>query len=250
MKYFAFTDTGLKRANNEDAYAVYDSTAYHPESNRRMFLFAVADGIGGHSCGEVASNLACKELERLFDDMDPRSDTGLVVERIEELVYAIDGRIRQGGKENPDCENMGTTLSALLIAEDFGVTVHVGDSRIYRLRNGVLSQLTSDHTFVQEMIDEGDLSPSGAATHPLRNMLTRALGTQEPLEKIDTEILEILSGDRFLISSDGLHDMISGEEIESILKKHAVPRRSGKELLRKTLKSGGRDNITGIIIHL
>ena len=214
-----------------------------------MSLFAVADGLGGHSCGEVASNLACGELKRVFDDAEPGADAVWFVRRMSELVHAIDRHILQEADERPDCEDMGTTLSALLMAETFGVIAHVGDSRIYRLRNGGLNQLTSDHTFVQEMIDEGDLSPERAVTHPLRNVLTRAVGSGEPLEKVDTGILDLISGDRFLISSDGLHGMLSKEEIEATLKQHDDPKRSGEELLQKALKGGGKDNITGIIIH-
>ncbi|MFZ2631430.1 MAG: PP2C family serine/threonine-protein phosphatase [Desulfosalsimonadaceae bacterium] len=250
MKYYSFTDIGLKRTKNEDAYAVYDSAACCSEGAGRMSLFVVADGIGGHSCGEVASNLACKELKLLFDDPGSGSDPGWFVERIEILIHAIDKHIRKEGEENPACEDMGTTLSALLLTEDFGVLAHVGDSRIYRLRNGVLSQLTSDHTFTQEMVEDGDLSPESAAIHPLRSVLTRAVGAGEPLETVDTGILELIPGDCFLISSDGLHDMISKEEIENILKTHADPKHSGNELLQKALKGGGKDNITGIIIHL
>lgn len=250
MEYYTFTDIGLKRTRNEDAYAVYNSAEDCSEGARRMSLFAVADGIGGHSCGDMASNIACSELKLFFDGTGFESDPGYFVERIETLIHAIDRLIRRRGEENPACEDMGTTLSALLLTEDFGILAHVGDSRIYRLRNGTLSQLTSDHTFTQEMVEDGDLSPESAATHPLRSVLTRAVGTGGTLEKVDTGILELLSGDCFLISSDGLHDMISKEEIENILKTHADPKRAGNELLQKALKGGGTDNITGIIIRL
>ena len=194
MEYYAFTDIGLKRTKNEDAYAVYDSAACCSEGAVRMSLFAVADGIGGHSCGDVASKIACRELKLYFDDLGSRSDPGWFVERIEALIYTIDKHIREGCEENPACEDMGTTLSVLLLTEDFGVLAHVGDSRIYRLRNGVLSQLTSDHTFTQEMVEDGNLSPDSAVTHPLRNILTRAVGTGEPLGKVDTGISELISG--------------------------------------------------------
>lgn len=249
MKYYAFTDIGLGRSKNEDSFAVCNSGTDGSKPDRETILFAVADGIGGHPCGDIASDLACRQLKRLFDGGVSEFDATGLARRIEKLIFDIDRDIRRKGEGDPGCEHMGTTLSVLLLTQSFGVIAHVGDSRIYRLRNGRLSQLTCDHTFVQEMIEEGELPPELAAAHPLRNVLTRAVGTGEPLEKVDTAILSHGSEDRYLLSSDGLHKMISKKDIAAVINCHGDTERAGKALLGRALQAGGRDNITGIIIH-
>jgi serine/threonine protein phosphatase PrpC len=250
MKYYAFSDIGRGRSRNEDSIAIYDKIDNGSKSVRIATLFAVADGIGGHTCGDIASDLACRHLKRFFDGEVTELDAAGSVRRIEQLIFAIDKEIRRRGKGDPGCEHMGTTLSILLLTRSFGVIAHVGDSRIYQLRNGTLSQLTCDHTFVQEMIDEGELSPEQAATHPFRNVLTRAVGTGEPLEKVDTGILTHGSEDRYLLSSDGLHQVISNEDMATAVNDHSDPESAGKALLDRALQADGRDNITGIVIHL
>ena len=126
----------------------------------------------------------------------------------------------------------------------------MGDSRIYRLRKNQLEQLTSDHTFVQEMIEEGELTPESAANHPLRNMLTGVLGTREALEKVDTGIVDAAPGDRFLLCSDGLHNMMSARMITATLKSQTDPKKSAEKLLQMALQNGGKDNVTLIVIHI
>jgi len=250
MKYYAFTDIGLGRSRNEDSIAIYDTVDNGSKSARSATLFAVADGIGGHTCGDIASDLACRRLKRFCDGGLPELDAAGLARRVEELVFDIDSDIRRRGEGDPGCEHMGTTLSVLVLTRSFGVLAHVGDSRIYRLRNGRLNQLTCDHTFVQEMIDEGELTPEQAAAHPFRNVLTRAVGTGEPLEKVDTGILIPGSEDRYLLSSDGLHTVMSNEDMAIVITSHSDPERAGKALLARALQAGGRDNITGIVIHL
>ncbi len=249
MRYYALSDIGLQRKRNEDDYVAYaiHNNAIH--NNGRGMLFAVADGIGGHSCGDRASRLACDLLKTYFSGHSgspPRNH----LRQIEELVRSIDRQIKQEAIEDPECEHMGTTLSAIVFSGDFAVLAHVGDSRIYRFRNGRLNQLTSDNTFVQEMIEEGELSPDEAVYHPLRNMLTRALGTQEPLEEIEIDRLNIAHGDCFLLSSDGLHGLVSVNTIEDILKRQLPPEQTAQELLQTALENGGKDNITIIVIHV
>lgn len=183
--YFAVSHIGLKRARNEDAYAVYDSIS-NMAADRKAYLFVVAGGMGGHPCGDKASSMACSGLKAFFNDWNGGFKAVESAGKLERLAFSIDARIRDHGAGDPNCENMGTTLSALLITENYGVTVHVGDSRIYRLRNGTISPLTTDHTLVQEMIDEGELSAESALHHPLRHLLTQVLGTGDPLEKADT----------------------------------------------------------------
>jgi serine/threonine protein phosphatase PrpC len=250
IRYFAVSDIGLRRKRNDDAYTIYDTAATITVHNGRGLLFAVADGLGGHACGHLASQMACRELKAFFDDSFSGCLAGQIARRLAELVERIDLRIKEQAVAEPACEDMATTLSALAITENWTVIGHVGDSRIYRLRKDRLEQLTSDHTFVQEMIDEGELTPESAASHPLRNMLTRALGTQEPLEKVDTAIVDAAPGDHFLLCSDGLHSMMSSETITAILKSQTDPKKSAEKLLQRALEKGGRDNVTIIVIHL
>lgn len=250
IRYFAVSDIGLRRKRNEDAYAIYDAAATMIVRNGRGLLFAVADGLGGHSCGDLASQMACRELKAFLDDAFSGGLPGQVARRLAKLVHLIDLRIKEKAVKDPACEDMATTLSLLAIAKNWTVTAHVGDSRVYRLRKNQLEQLTSDHTFVQEMIEEGELTPESAANHPLRNMLTRVLGTREALEKVDTGIVDAAPGDRFLLCSDGLHNMMSADTIIAIMKSQTDPKKSAEKLLQKALQNGGKDNITIIVIHI
>jgi PPM family protein phosphatase len=245
ISYFALTDIGLKRSQNEDAYAVYEHA-----SRRKGTLFVLADGIGGHACGDIASQMACRGMSAFFDGSERKSSAEDCAARLDRLIHSIDVSIRQEGERDPDCTDMGTTLSLLLVTEGFGVTAHVGDSRIYRLRSGTMEQITIDHTFVQDMIAEKWLSEKDAADHPLRHVLTRSVGTPEALENVETSILEVFRGDRFLLCTDGLHDMLSFREIRSSMLRHSEPKAAAEQLLREALKNGGRDNVTLIIVDL
>ena len=249
LMYFAESHVGLKRARNEDAHAVYDSNSITTGA-RKAHLFGVADGMGGHPCGDKASSMACKGLKEFFNDWNDRIDAVESADKLERLAFSIDTQIRNYGDIDQDCEEMGTTLSALLITVDFGVMVHVGDSRIYRLRNGTVLPLTTDHTFVQEMIDEGELSAESALHHPLRHLLMQVLGTGDPLEKADTGIIEIAGGDRFLLSSDGLHDLVVLDTIKQKLADCASPKEAAEQLVQAALQGGGKDNITAVVVYL
>jgi serine/threonine protein phosphatase PrpC len=171
-------------------------------------------------------------------------------DRLARLVFSIDAQIRDHAAVDTDCEEMGTTLAALLIAADFGAMAYVGDSRIYRMREGSISLLIKDHTFVKEMIDERELSAEAALRHPLRNVLTQVLGTEEPLEKVDTDLITIARGDRFLLSSDGLHDLVSLQAIKKTLAACDSPKKSAELLLKYALLNGGKDNVTAIVVHV
>lgn len=250
MQYFTVSHIGLRRDRNEDSYAVYDSGASQPAADKRGVLFVIADGIGGHACGDLASRMACQGLAPIFDGDPDDFSPEHYAHRLNDLILAVDLRIREQILTDSDCGDMGTTLSALLIADHFAVTAHVGDSRIYRLREDHLTQLTTDHSFVQEMIEEGELTPEAAANHPLRGVLTRAVGTEEPLQEVDIRILDAAPGDRFLLCSDGLHDMVSLDEITASLKSAIDPKQAAEGLLNAALRNGGRDNVTVIAIHL
>ena len=160
----------------------------------------------------------------------------------------IDRRIRRRGYRHADLADMGTTLSCLVITREHAIVAHVGDSRIYRLRRGYLTCLTVDHTFVQDMIFEGEVDPARAAEHPLRHLLTRVAGTAEPLEWVDTRIDPIRSADRFLLCTDGLHNSLAPAHIALVLNRPWQARRIASTLVADALQAGARDNITAIVI--
>lgn len=165
-------------------------SSYGPFVERSGFkngeiLFVVADGIGGHSCGDLASQMVCSGFSSFFSTASKKNAPKEWSRRMADHIHSIDSSVRARADGDPACADMGTTLSSLLIADGFGVIAHVGDSRIYRVRGNRLRQLTTDHTFVQEMIEEGELTKESAVNHPLRNVLTKAVGTQEPLENIE-----------------------------------------------------------------
>jgi len=253
MTWHAKSDAGQKRPVNEDNFLLPDSTGISYGSCPGA-LFAVADGLGGHAGGKIASRMACDLLMDFYRSKLCREEKPLpaesLLEALEKSFYDIDTKIRNQSRTNKACENMGTTLSVLLIAGRQVLVAHVGDSRIYRLRGKELVQLTVDHNFVQEMIAEGEVLPSEAAHHPLRNMLTRTVGTEEPLHGAFTCLGIIEPGDCFLLCSDGLYSMISDTEILDALITCHGPARSVDRLLALALSNGGQDNITVIVVQV
>lgn len=250
INYFAVSDIGRNRKRNEDSYTVYESSAGGTGPEIKGILFVVADGIGGHTCGDVASQVACGGLATFFCAASNEFAPEELLRKMEKLIHSIDALIRERAAGDPACADMGSTLSAFLIADGFGVIAHVGDSRIYRLREGHLRQLTTDHTFVQEVIEAGELTREVAVNHPFRNVLTRAVGTPEPLEAIEIKTIEIEPGDRFLLASDGLHDMAAYADIKIILEGSGGPEPAVRQLVAAALQNGGKDNVTVIVVDL
>ena len=248
IRYFAVSDIGHIRKRNEDAYAVYGPFVEKSDFKNGEMLFVVADGIGGHSCGDLASQMVCSGFSSFSSTTSKETTPKEWSRRMADHIHSIDSSVRARATGDPACADMGTTLSSLLIVGGFGVIAHVGDSRIYRMRGDRLRQLTTDHTFVQEMIEEGELTKESAVNHPLRNVLTKAVGTQEPLENIEIKVIAIKQGDRFLLASDGLHDMVTVADIEMILNGSREPEPSARQLVAAALKNGGRDNITVIVV--
>jgi len=229
LRYSARSDRGLVRQNNQDA--VYAGPR----------LLALADGMGGHAAGEVASSLVISALAPLDEDT-PGED--LLAELRE---AAVDGNaaITQHVADAPDLEGMGTTLTAILFAGSRLGLVHVGDSRAYQLRDGVLSQITKDDTFVQSLVDEGRISEEEAHTHPQRSLLLRAITGQE-IEPSLT-IREARAGDRYLLCSDGLSGVVSDETLAYALRAYPDPRACADRMIELALRGGGPDNITCIV---
>jgi serine/threonine protein phosphatase PrpC len=215
-------------------------------------LFAVADGMGGHSGGALASRLACERLADFFTRQRDGRDSAkpdVLNRRLVEAVIRTDRFIRWYGRSQGALADMGTTLSCLLMAGTHSVIAHVGDSRIYRWRDGHLSLLTVDHTFVQDMIFEGEITPSEALLHPFRHMLTRTLGTVEPLEFVDSRVDEVNAGDRFLLCTDGLTGTLNERLISETLGGPSNADSMASGLVDRALRNGARDNITAVVVR-
>ncbi len=205
-------------------------------------LLAIADGMGGQAAGEVASSEVVSTLVQLDDDV-PGSD---ILTSLGTAVQRANEQLRLMVEEDPQLEGMGTTLTALLWTGQRLGLVHVGDSRAYLLRDGVLTQITQDHTWVQRLVDEGRITEEEATTHPQRSLLMRALGSGDRVEP-DLSIREVRAGDRYLICSDGLSGVVSHETLEATLANRHGPHETVQELIQLALRGGGPDNITCIV---
>lgn len=225
------TDTGHKRRRNEDSYVCEPP------------LFAVADGMGGHQAGEVASRLAAAALR---EDVEPAGGT----ERIEELIREANRRIWQHSKEDVTASGMGTTVTAARVEGDSVTIGHVGDSRAYRIREGQIEQLTEDHSLAAELERSGKLSAEEARMHPQRSVITRALGTDPDVE-IDAFSVEGRPGDVYLLCSDGLSSMVDDATILAVVEgRRSNLETAARELVRAANRSGGEDNITVVCFEL
>ncbi|MGH3742121.1 MAG: PP2C family protein-serine/threonine phosphatase [Micromonosporaceae bacterium] len=207
-------------------------------------LFAVADGVGGQPAGEVASDIVITALATLDTDQAPEDP----LTELREQVDAASRRIRETGEAEPDQAGMATTVTALLWAEPQLALIHVGDSRGYRLRDGALTQLTVDHTYVQWLVDQGMLTPEDAQIHPQRSIVTQVVQGDElsPIE----ELLTPEPGDRYLLCSDGLSDVVRHDEIEATLSQHADLEHAVEQLIKLALRAGAPDNVSVVLIDV
>lgn len=230
LRFAAGSHKGMIREGNEDSgYA-------GPR------LLAIADGMGGQAAGEVASSEVISTLVQLDDDV-PGSD---ILTSLGTAVQRANDQLRVMVEEDPQLEGMGTTLTALLWTGQRLGLVHVGDSRAYLLRDGVLTQITQDHTWVQRLVDEGRITEEEATTHPQRSLLMRALGSGDHVEP-DLSIREVRAGDRYLICSDGLSGVVSHQTMEETLASYQGPQETIQDLIQLALRGGGPDNITCIV---
>ncbi|MDW3215164.1 MAG: Stp1/IreP family PP2C-type Ser/Thr phosphatase [Ilumatobacteraceae bacterium] len=238
LRWGSASHEGQLRAQNED----------HAHAGEGLFV--VADGMGGHLAGEIASEMAVERLDQRL----PMTSANT----LDDVVAAIgeaNTEIYQGSIDDPDRAGMGTTVTALAVVSDphdgeaFAVA-NVGDSRSYVLRHGRLRQLTIDHSFVQELVAEGAITRDEARTHPRRNIVTRALGI-EPYVRVDSWTMPIIRGDRFVLCSDGLVDEITDDAITDVLRQHADdPEAAAQALVDAANDAGGRDNITVVIVDV
>src|SRR4051794_9114348 len=230
LRYAARSDVGLLRDGNEDSgYA-------GPR------LLVIADGMGGHAAGEVASSVAVTLLSSLDED----SPGGDLLDDLSGAVRSANAHLRDMVRGDPELDGMGTTLTALLRAGSRFGLVHVGDSRGYLLRDGELQQITRDHTFVQTLVDEGRITAEEADHHPQRNLITNTVDGRDQLD-LDLSVREARAGDRYLLCSDGLSGVVSEETLRDALAENADPQAAVEQLVDLALRGGGPDNITAIV---
>ncbi|MBR7836406.1 protein phosphatase 2C domain-containing protein [Actinospica durhamensis] len=234
LRYAARSHVGLIRDGNEDSgYA----------SAR---LLVIADGMGGQAAGEIASAVAVETLAEL-DSPHTTGLTGDPVRDLDERVKLANTKIRGIIAQNPELEGMGTTVTALFLAGGNHLAfAHIGDSRAYRLRGGLLEQISTDHTWVQRLIDEGQITEDEAGRHPQRSLLMRALGTSGEVD-LDLTVLDLQAGDRFLLCSDGLSGFVPFSTLASTLSGYGDPHHAAETLIQHALRGGGADNITCIV---
>ena len=225
------TDVGKVRANNQDA----------PIVSEKLRLYGVADGMGGHKGGEVASTSARDDLLRELEGKTPS------VAALSGAIEEVNRQIYHQQEHDDALTGMGTTLSVLWMSDNFVYMGHVGDSRVYLLRDGEFKQMTLDHSLVEQLVREGVLTEEEAQNHPMRNIITRAIGTDESVE-VDVVVEERRKGDLWLACSDGLHGLVDDRQMRDALRQYA-PEKAADVLLKAALDAGGRDNVTLVIVH-
>lgn len=257
LAYGCATDTGTQREINEDSLLAIRLTALcQNQPAPEAAFFAVADGIGGHEAGEVASRAAVQALglnamQTLFGPLlqDEPLPWEALQERVKAVVYSANLRLLnlryQAGANN----NMGCTLAAALIRDHQAILVNVGDSRVYLMRQGTLAQISKDHSLVAQMVENGQLTDDEAQHHPQKNVITRSLGDKPDLE-VDLFPVDLGEGDRLLLCSDGLWEMLTRDMIEEVLLSHHDPQSACNTLVQLANQAGGDDNISVVIISL
>jgi serine/threonine protein phosphatase PrpC len=226
----ALSDRGLRREHNEDSFMVGER------------VFAVADGVGGGRAGEVASSLAVEALRLGAHNAFENDD-------LQRLAQDAAAAVHAQALASPEFAGMATTLTSVLVADDRVEVAHAGDSRMYRLRGGTLQRMTDDHSFVGQMLREGLISAEQAASHPMRSVITRALG-RDPDVDYARQSVDAAPGDVFLLCSDGLTGMMPDGQIETIVRDASSLDDAALRLVRQANAAGGRDNITVVLFRL
>jgi protein phosphatase len=239
--YGSATDKGLIRSINEDSYTVFTNQGDYP------LVFILADGMGGHKRGELASSIAVEYArEQIEPVISSVGDIEHISGLLKEITEKANIKVYLGSLEDPDNKGMGTTLTIAVVYDDTLIVSHVGDCRVYLLRKNSLMRITVDHTLVQELVDAGRIMPAQAAGHPKRHVLTRALGVPEYVTA-DTYAVSLQKNDKVLLCSDGLHGYVQESIIRNILRKENNPAVAAQVLVNKANSSGGEDNTTVMI---
>jgi serine/threonine phosphatase stp len=235
MQTFYFTDPGKVRSHNEDSVTIINN-------DKSEFILAIADGMGGHKAGEVASKIAIDHIRDSFYKLDTIGSKDEAIEWLRLIVKEINNKIFEYAKEHPESKGLGTTLVIAIKTNDYILYGNIGDSSGYVIKNNTLHKVTKDHTYVEVLINNGRLSEESAKHHPGKNLLTRALGANNPIEidifDVDTSVKGLF------LCSDGLTNMLTEEQIEKILNSDLEVEEVVIKLIRKANSRGGTDNIS------
>lgn len=235
MQTFYFTDPGKVRTHNEDSVTIISN-----ENNE--FILAIADGMGGHKAGEVASSIAIEHIIESFYKLDTLGTKEDAIDWMRQIVKEINNKIFEYAKDNPESKGLGTTLVIAIKTDDYILYGNIGDSSGYVIKNNLLHKVTKDHTYVDMLLNNGKITEETAKTHPGKNILTRALGANNPIEidifDVDTSVKGLF------LCSDGLTNMVTVEQIEKILNSDLSIEDAVIKLIRKANSRGGTDNIS------
>lgn len=236
----AGTDVGRIRAGNEDSL--------YADADQERGLFIVADGMGGHAAGEVASEMAVQIVSRdLSTVRDLTHDAAGT--KMADALKSANRAIYERTIQEADKQGMGTTASCLMMGQGRYIIGHIGDSRVYLLRDGVFRQITKDHSYVQEQVDAGFLTPEQARYHPYSNVITRCVGANAAVEA-DVLTGDIQNGDLYLVASDGLTGMVEDPQLKKIMETRQTPGRMVDSMITEANRRGGLDNITAIVVQV
>ena len=235
MQTFYFTDPGKVRSHNEDSVAIISN-------DKKEFILAIADGMGGHKAGEIASSIAIEQIKESFYNLETLGNKEEAIEWLRKVVKEINKKIFDYAKNNPESKGLGTTLVIALRTEDYILYGNIGDSSGYVIKNNALHKVTKDHTYVGMLLHTGKINEETAKNHPAKNLLTRALGANDPIEidifDVDTSVKGLF------LCSDGLTNMLTEEQIEKILNSDLPIEEAVVKLIRKANSRGGTDNIS------
>jgi PPM family protein phosphatase len=255
VRHCAKSDIGLQRRNNEDYFLIVDQYCNHYDPQRFGMIFVVADGMGGHAAGEIASEMACEEAISVYyndDSVFPGNadSSEQKIQRLERSIWSAHHKIIRAAREKKELYGMGTTLSALVLVNNKALIAHIGDSRIYRCRNNTCERMTIDHTKNQALLDTGQIRPEHENNGYFGHILTQALGGYGDLDTVFTRVEDVQNGDRFLLCTDGLHDHVADDEIRGILTENSFLKTTCDKLVQAAIGKGGQDNVTVIVIQL
>ncbi|KMN96220.1 MULTISPECIES: protein-serine/threonine phosphatase PrpC [Bacillus] len=237
------TDTGKIRQHNEDDAGIF-------KGKDEFILAVVADGMGGHLAGDVASKMAVKAMGEKWNEAETIPTAPSECEKwLIEQILSVNSKIYDHAQAHEECQGMGTTIVCALFAGKTVSVAHIGDSRCYLLQDDDFVQVTEDHSLVNELVRTGEISREDAEHHPRKNVLTKALGTDQSVS-IDTRSFDIEPGDKLLLCSDGLTNKVEGTELKDILQSDSAPQEKVNLLVDKANQNGGEDNITAVLLEL
>ncbi|QJC88590.1 protein-serine/threonine phosphatase PrpC [Bacillus inaquosorum] len=237
------TDTGKIRQHNEDDAGIF-------KGKDEFVLAVVADGMGGHLAGDVASKMAVKAMGEKWNEAETIPVAPSECEEwLIEQILAVNSKIYDHAQAHEECQGMGTTIVCALFTGKTVSVAHIGDSRCYLLQDDDFIQVTEDHSLVNELVRTGEISREDAEHHPRKNVLTKALGTDQSVS-IDTRSFDIEAGDKLLLCSDGLTNKVEGTELKNILQSDSAPQEKVNLLVDKANQNGGEDNITAVLLEL